>query len=170
MKELEMTITHIKILDTISNLNKQGMYPLSDGVYKIVAGIVDDETANLRDEPTFGTLISFNSKKVCRYLLALQRYGYIKKIYNKSRDNLYYATTELVLTNKKVIEKYGLVSIHCDEMGLDKIENITVNCSFWGRIFGYGNVCIQGTNRNNINFCGVRKPEVVRKTINNHRG
>lgn len=95
MKELEITITHIKILDTISNLNKQGMYPLSDGVYKIVAGIVDDETANLRGEPTFGTLISFNSKKVCRYLLALQRYGYIKKIYNKSRDNLYYATTEL---------------------------------------------------------------------------
>ena len=95
MKELEITITHIKILDTISNLNKQGMYPLSDGVYKIVAGIVDDETANLRDEPTFGTLISFNSKKVCRYLLALQRYGYIKKIYNKSKDNLYYATTEL---------------------------------------------------------------------------
>ena len=86
------------------------------------------------------------------------------------RLSIYYATTELVLTNKKVIEKYGLVSIHCDEMGLDKIENITVNCSFWGRIFGYGNVCIQGTNRNNINFCGVRKPEVVRKTINNHRG
>ena len=53
MKELELTITHIKILDTISNLNKQGMYPLSDGVYKIVAGIVDEETANLRDEPTF---------------------------------------------------------------------------------------------------------------------
>ncbi len=95
MKELEMTITHIKILDTISNLNKQGMYPLSDGVYKIVAGIVDEETANLRDEPTFGTLISFNSKKVCRYLLALQRYGYIKKIYSQKKDNLYYATTEL---------------------------------------------------------------------------
>ena len=87
MKELQLTITHIKILDTISNLNKQGMYPLSDGVYKIVAGVVDEETANLREEPTFGTLISFNSKKVCRYLLALQRYGYIKKIYNKSNTN-----------------------------------------------------------------------------------
>ena len=95
MKELEISITHIKILDTIYSLNKKNMYPMSDGVYKIVSGTVDEETASLMDLPTFGTLISFNSKKVCRYLLALQRYGYIKKIYSKSKDNLYYATTNL---------------------------------------------------------------------------
>lgn len=95
MKELEITITHIKILETISSLNKKNMYPLSDGVYKIVAGIIDEETIPLMDLPTFGTLISFGSKKVCRYLLALKRYGYIKKIYSKTKDNLYYATTNL---------------------------------------------------------------------------
>ena len=71
MKELEICITHIKILETISSLNKKNMYPVSDGVYKIVAGIIDEETISLVDEPTFGTLISFGSKKVCRYLLAL---------------------------------------------------------------------------------------------------
>lgn len=95
MKQLEITITHIKILETISSLNKKNMYPLSDGVYKIVAGIIDEETISLMDLPTFGTLISFGSKKVCRYLLALKRYGYIKKIYSKTKDNLYYATTNL---------------------------------------------------------------------------
>ncbi len=95
MKELEITITHIKILETISSLNKKNMYPLSDGVYKIVAGIIDEETISLMDLPTFGTLISFGSKKVCRYLLALKRYGYIKKIYSKAKDNLYYSTTNL---------------------------------------------------------------------------
>ena len=95
MKELEITITHIKILETISSLNKKNMYPLSDGVYKIVSGIIDEETIPLMDLPTFGTLISFGSKKVCRYLLALKRYGYIKKIYSKTKDNLYYATTNL---------------------------------------------------------------------------
>ena len=95
MKELEICITHIKILETISSLNKKNMYPISDGVYKIVAGIVDDETISLMDEPTFGTLISFGSKKVCRYLLALQRHKYIKKIYAPQEDCLVYATTEL---------------------------------------------------------------------------
>lgn len=54
--------------------------------------------------------------------------------------SIYYKTTELVVTDKKVIEKYGLVNIHCDEMSLDKIENITVNRSFWGGIFGYGDI------------------------------
>lgn len=84
--------------------------------------------------------------------------------------SIYYMTTELVITRKKLIEKYGLISVHCDEMALEKIENITVNSSFWGRIFGYGNVIIQGTNRNNINFNYVKSPEDVRKFINSTRG
>lgn len=95
MEEFKIVITHIKIMETISSLNKKGLYPLSDGIYKIIAGIVDSETNQYIDEPTFGTLISFNSKKTCRYLLALQRHGYIKKIYAPKKDKLVYVTTEL---------------------------------------------------------------------------
>lgn len=95
MKQIELTITHFKILDTVRELNNKGMYPLSDGIYKIVAGIVDEETMDLMDLSTFGTLISFNSKKICRYLLMLKRYGYLNKIYNKNDDALYYAITNL---------------------------------------------------------------------------
>lgn len=94
MKELKLVITHIKIIDTISHLNKKGLYPISDGIYKIIAGVVDSETTQYMDEPTFGTLISFNSKKTCRYLLALQRHGYIKKIYCPKKDRLVYITTQ----------------------------------------------------------------------------
>ena len=103
MKELVLSITHIKILVCIDSLNKKNMYPLSDGVYKIVAGIIDEETISLTDNPSFGTLISFNSKKVCRYLIALQRHGYIKKIYSKEKDDLFYATTQL---GADFVEKY----------------------------------------------------------------
>ena len=95
MKEIELTITHFKILDTVKELNSRDMYPLSDGIYKIVAGVVDEETMDLMGLSTFGTLISFNSKKICRYLLMLRRYGYLKKIYNKADDALYYALTNL---------------------------------------------------------------------------
>lgn len=95
MKELKLNITHYKLLATIDNLNNKNLFPLSDGIYKIVAGIVDDETASLMDEKTFGTLISFNSKKICRYLLALQRYAYVKKIYCKPKDCLVYTLTQL---------------------------------------------------------------------------
>ena len=103
MKELELNITYFKILATIDNLNKKNLYPISDGIYKIIAGIVDDETANMVDEPTFGTLISFNSKKTCRYLLALQRHKFIKKIYCRPKDLLVYTLTEL---GKDELNKY----------------------------------------------------------------
>lgn len=82
---------------------------------------------------------------------------------------IYYNSTEMVITNRKVIEKYGWISVHCDEMSLNKIENITVKSSFWGGLFGYGDVIIQGANRNNVNFKGVSKPEQIRKIIDNSR-
>ncbi|NLC94979.1 MAG: PH domain-containing protein [Bacilli bacterium] len=81
-----------------------------------------------------------------------------------------YCTTEFVITNKKLVEKYGWLNTHCDEMVLSSIENITVTQSLWGKIFKYGNVIIQGTNRNNINYIGIRKPETVRVLINQSRG
>lgn len=74
--------------------------------------------------------------------------------------------TEFAITNKKIIEKYGWLNTHCDEMLISHVENITVTKSFFGTIFHYGTVCIQGNNRNNINFMFVKNPERVRKEIN----
>lgn len=73
---------------------------------------------------------------------------------------------EFAVTNKKVIEKYGWLHTHCDEMLLSRVENVTVNKSFGGGLFHYGDVCIQGANRNNVNFRGVKDPEGVRRQIN----
>ena len=64
------------------------------------------------------------------------------------------------------MEKYGWISISSDQMKLEKIENTTVNYTFWGRIFNYGEVCIQGTNRNNIYFSNIKNAEKVQKQIN----
>ena len=77
-----------------------------------------------------------------------------------------FCTTEYLVTNKCVMEKYGWISISSDQMKLEKIENITVNYTFWGRIFNYGEVCIQGTNRNNIYFSNIKNAEKVQKQIN----
>ena len=108
MNKFELIITHYKILDTINELNKRHMYPLSDGVYKIVAGIVDEETMDLIDLMTFGTLLSFGSKKVCRYLLALQKAGHISKRFDDKTNNLYF---EITAKGKKEIEGFHKVHI-----------------------------------------------------------
>ena len=78
-----------------------------------------------------------------------------------------YKTTEFLVTDKRVMEKYGWVSTHTDEMPLSKIENITVTYTFFGKIFNYARVSFQGTNHNNINFDCIKNAEGVKKQINN---
>ena len=73
------------------------------------------------------------------------------------------------MTDKRLIEKYGVFSVHCDEMQIDRIENITIEKDFWGKVFKYGDLCIQGTNRNNINFRYIKNPEIALKEINSVR-
>ena len=46
-----------------------------------------------------------------------------------------FCTTEYLVTDKNVMEKHGLISTHTDEMPLNKIENIVVDYTFWGKIF-----------------------------------
>ena len=93
MGELKLVITHYKLLDTIKWLNDQHLYASALGVHKIVHGDLDEDTVNLTECPTFSTLISFGSKKVARFLLALHRYGYIIKVYNRPTNALYLSIT-----------------------------------------------------------------------------
>jgi len=47
------------------------------------------------------------------------------------------------VTNLRIVDEYGVFSNNSKESPLDKINNVTYNQSFWGKIFGYGNVQIQ---------------------------
>ena len=55
------------------------------------------------------------------------------------------ATTELAVTNHRVIYKSGLLSRHTIEMNRDKVESVDVDQSLLGRILGYGTVVVRGT-------------------------
>lgn len=62
---------------------------------------------------------------------------------------LYYylrnTTTEMIITNNRVIAKCGIVSIHTTEIRNIKIEGIRLHQSVLGRILGYGNIIFTGT-------------------------
>lgn len=94
MKELKLSITHYKILLTIRWLNDQKLYPNQEGVYKIIHGELDEEVKKYLTCPTYGALLSYNSKKICRYILALTRYGYLTKIFDRETEDLYLTLTE----------------------------------------------------------------------------
>ncbi|HYT95766.1 MAG TPA: PH domain-containing protein [Casimicrobiaceae bacterium] len=54
-------------------------------------------------------------------------------------------STELAVTNRRVIAKFGFIKRSTIELNLAKVESIRVEQSIGGRIFGYGSVIVTGT-------------------------
>ncbi len=55
------------------------------------------------------------------------------------------ATTELAVTDHRVIYKTGLLSRHTLEMNRSKVESVDVNQTILGRMLGYGTIIVRGT-------------------------
>ena len=53
--------------------------------------------------------------------------------------------SEFGVTDKRVLIKTGIVGRHTLETLLTKVENIGVEQSLWGRLFGYGTIYVTGT-------------------------
>ena len=53
-------------------------------------------------------------------------------------------TTELAVTDQRVIYKTGLLARHTLEMNRARVESVTVDQTLVGRIFGYGTVTVRG--------------------------
>lgn len=54
------------------------------------------------------------------------------------------ATTEIAVTDERVIYKRGLIARDVGEIGIDRIEGVTVNQTIVGRIFNYGTITVRG--------------------------
>ena len=74
-------------------------------------------------------------------------------------------TTELVLTDRRIITKRGLVSRNTVEMNLNKIESLHVNQGLMGRIFNYGDVTVVGTGASLEPMRGITSPLELRKKL-----
>ena len=55
------------------------------------------------------------------------------------------SSTELAVTNRRVIAKFGLVARRTVEMNLAKIESVSVEQTVMGRLFGFGSIIVTGT-------------------------
>jgi uncharacterized membrane protein YdbT with pleckstrin-like domain len=71
---------------------------------------------------------------------------------------LRYISTELAITNKKIIAKFGFVSRDTIELLLPKVESIQVKQSFLGRMFNYGSVLVAGAGIPQAPVPGISSP------------
>jgi uncharacterized membrane protein YdbT with pleckstrin-like domain len=76
-----------------------------------------------------------------------------------------YRTTELGVTNKRVIVKAGFVRRRTLELLLRQVEAISVDQSLLGRLLGYGSITLTGTGGVREVFHRVRDPLELRRRI-----
>lgn len=75
------------------------------------------------------------------------------------------ASTELAVTDHRVIFKRGIVSRYTIEMARSKVESVDVHQSFWGRIFNYGTILVRGTGGSLEPFRNIENPLQLRSSI-----
>ncbi len=74
-------------------------------------------------------------------------------------------TTELAVTDQRVIIKVGLIWRRTIEMNLAKIENIQVDQSIIGRLLGAGAITVVGTGGTREPFRHIADPLGFRKAV-----
>jgi uncharacterized membrane protein YdbT with pleckstrin-like domain len=74
-------------------------------------------------------------------------------------------TTEIVVTDRRVIHKRGVISRHTEEMNVSKVETVDVDQSLGARLLGYGTVTIRGTGGGWEPLRRVASPLAVRNAI-----
>jgi uncharacterized membrane protein YdbT with pleckstrin-like domain len=75
------------------------------------------------------------------------------------------ATTELAVTNHRVIYKRGIVGRYTIEMARSKVESVDVLQSLTGRVLNYGTVLVRGTGGSLEPFRTVEDPLRFRSAI-----
>ena len=75
------------------------------------------------------------------------------------------ATTELAVTNKRVIAKFGFISRQTIELNVKKVESMQVHQGIFGRMFNYGSLVISGAGNPQAPISGISRPLDFRKAF-----
>lgn len=74
-------------------------------------------------------------------------------------------TTEIAVTNRRIIYKRGFIQRRTAEMNMDKVASVDVKQSIMGRIFDYGSVTVQAAGMNLEELPMIESPLQFRNHI-----
>ena len=78
---------------------------------------------------------------------------------------------EFVVTDRRILHKIGVFAHETRQCPLDRIQDVTVDQSFWGRLLGYGDLGIEtASEKGQILFPTIEHPEALRTAIWTHVG
>ncbi len=71
---------------------------------------------------------------------------------------------ELAITNKRVIGKVGVFSLHALDSPLNKVQNVSVSQPFFGKLFNFGTVTI-ATAATEISFPAIKNADAFKNML-----
>ena len=74
-------------------------------------------------------------------------------------------STELAITNKRVIAKFGFISRNTMEIAVQKVESIQVQQSLMGRMLDFGTLIISGTGTSHAPIPSISDPMAFRRAF-----
>jgi uncharacterized membrane protein YdbT with pleckstrin-like domain len=79
-------------------------------------------------------------------------------------------STEVAVSNRRVLIKTGFISRKTTEVILSKVESVGVDESTFGRMFGYGEVIVRGTGGTTETFSRIANPEELSRQVQGQPG
>lgn len=76
-----------------------------------------------------------------------------------------YYSTEIAITSKRVIAKFGFISRTTIEINILKVESIQVNQGILGRIFNFGSIIVSGAGNPQAPVSGISSPLNFRRAF-----
>jgi uncharacterized membrane protein YdbT with pleckstrin-like domain len=76
-------------------------------------------------------------------------------------------TTEIVVTNHRLVLKRGWLSRSTTELQLKNIEQVNFHQGLFGRIFGFGQIVVHGTGVDDLILPAIAQPTALVKAIEN---
>lgn len=102
-------------------------------------------------------------------LKALAFVAFLLGLLSFARMMVLKATTEIAVTNKRLIYKRGLIARSIIEISVDRIEGVNVLQTIFGRLFGYGRIMVRGMGVGEVVLPPVEDPVLFRKSIQKAR-
>lgn len=105
--------------------------------------------------PIFWLVLSLSLMRTLPVLAAILL---IFSIYQIFRAWLYSYSTELAVTSKRVISKFGFIRRNTIELRNEKVESLHVKQGIFGRIFDFGSIVITGSGGTNAPIPYIASP------------
>ena len=76
-------------------------------------------------------------------------------------------TTELALTNRRIIAKSGLIRRNTIELKVNRVESLGVDQGILGRILNFGSIVVKGVGGSHAPIPYISRPMEFRQQVNN---